>query len=207
MLRAESVSYRYPSGPLVLDSFTRDFAPGRITMFKGHSGSGKTTALKILAGYLPAQSGRVVAPSGLPVSAVEYRRREMGYVFQSLNLLPGADVGRNMELAWDAAGLPRGDASRAASLILSRVGLGGFEKRKVETLSGGQRQRAAIARAIVKTPKVLLLDEPTSALDDMNTDIIKEVLCGLPTDTVCIVATHDARLVEVCAEVIDFKGA
>jgi ABC-type methionine transport system ATPase subunit len=93
-------------------------------------------------------------------------------VFQQLNLLPLANVERNLELVGSLAGLSRKQLADRTNQWLSVLGLEPYAKRIPQTLSGGQQQRAAIARALIKEPSVLLLDEPTSGLDDLNARVI-----------------------------------
>ena len=90
--------------------------------------------------------------------------------------------------------------------LFGRLGLMEFRKRKPSALSGGQQQRAAVARALIKWPQVLLLDEPTSGLDEVNTKVIKDlIMTSLPKGCICIVSSHDYRLEEIADEIIDFN--
>ncbi len=185
-------AYRRDTAP-VLAGVTRDFQSG-LTVLQGPSGGGKSTWLKLLAGYLTPQSGAVLTRHGRAPEA-EFQRRELGFVFQQFNLLPGTTLARNLLLAGAIAGVPAGPLSAAIDEWLERLGLGALAGVKVEKLSGGQVQRAALARALVKQPEVLLLDEPTSGLDDASVTAIG----GLVRDWVrtgksAVVSTHDPRL-------------
>jgi ABC-type lipoprotein export system ATPase subunit len=202
-LTVESLTFGYLRSRPVIRDYTKVFQRG-ITLFKGYSGCGKSTLLKLLAGpaYLKPQLG-TVALDGRPVTEGT-ARRDIGFVFQQLNLLPLASVERNIAMAGLLAGLSTREVQTRIQAILAAVGLSGLEKRAPETLSGGQQQRAAIARALVKHPKVLLLDEPTSGLDDGNTGLIMEILSGISRDTVCVISTHDARLLPLASEIIAF---
>lgn len=190
--------------PWVIDGFSFDFTPGGFIALQGYSGSGKSTVLKLAAGFLSPTSGSITAPSGRCVRTSGFRRAEVGYVFQQLNLLPRASVSRNIMLAWAASGMNPAEAARESARILAFVGLDGMGERTPDTLSGGQQQRAAIARALVKRPSVLLMDEPTSGLDDGNTDKIREIISVLSPNTVCVVATHDARLLGDARTIVRF---
>ncbi len=177
-----------------------------INLLKGYSGCGKTTLLKIFAGYLKASSGTISTPSGRHPSTARYQRQEMSFLFQKLNLLPLASVQRNLELAGELAGLKHSVIRKRANFWIEKLGLAPLAHRKAKNLSGGQQQRAAIARALIKDAQVLLLDEPTSGLDDMNTRLIikalEEVMQG---DCICVICTHDSRLEGLSHEVTDFN--
>jgi ABC-type lipoprotein export system ATPase subunit len=98
------------------------------------------------------------------------------------------------------------ESKKRASILFSKLGLSGLKNKKPGNLSGGQQQRAAIARALIKQPRVLLLDEPTSGLDDANTKIIKQILeTSLSENSICILSSHDQRLEEIADEIIDFN--
>lgn len=200
----ESVAYRYPGGKnLVFESFSKEFKKG-ISLLKGYSGCGKSTLLRLAAGLLPPVSGAIQADfprlAG-PVGSSAFLRKEVGFVFQQLNLLPLASVRRNIALAAQLAG----QSPSQALPWLEKLGIAEFADSKPSQLSGGQQQRAALARALAKHPRLLLLDEPTSGLDDANTEIIKSVLHqDLPSDLICIIATHDARLLGLSHDIIDF---
>jgi NitT/TauT family transport system ATP-binding protein len=130
----------------------------------GPSGCGKTTLLKILAGLVPATAG-AVSVDGRPVAAP---RRDIGIVFQNPVLLPWRTVMENVLLPAEVQGIPRGEARRRARDLLKMVGLADFEDKYPMELSGGMQQRAAISRALVSDPRLLLMDEPFGALDAMT---------------------------------------
>jgi ABC-type lipoprotein export system ATPase subunit len=205
-IRCEEVSFRYfRQQPWIIEQFTYPFRPG-ITLIKGASGCGKSTLLRLMAGYLLPASGRIVTPLGCAPIDPEFQRRDLGYVFQQLNLLPLATVTRNLALAASLAGLsPENTAERSAKW-LKLLGIEEFANRLPKSLSGGQQQRAAIARSMVKEPLVLLLDEPTSGLDDLNTRVIIRALHQYVTGPrICIISSHDARLESLAHEVLDFN--
>lgn len=188
----------------VLDGFDARFHPG-ITLLKGFSGCGKSTLLKLVAGYLTPAAGAITLPGGhRPDSA--FQRTHLGFVFQQLNLLPLASLRRNLALVGTLAGLSRAEVTARTEKYLSLLGLDAYADRLPSTLSGGQQQRAAIARALLKEPSVLLLDEPTSGLDDLNCRVIMKLLGShLPPSCVCLVATHDQRLDALPHEGLDFN--
>ncbi len=130
----------------------------------GPSGCGKSTLLKILAGLIPATRGRVLL-AGTPV---DRPRRDIGIVFQNPVLLPWRTVLDNVMLPAEVQGLPKDVARRRARDLLKMVGLAEFENKYPMELSGGMQQRAAISRALVHDPNILLMDEPFGALDAMT---------------------------------------
>jgi ABC-type lipoprotein export system ATPase subunit len=130
----------------------------------------------------------------------------MGVVFQQLNLLPLASVEQNLSIVASLAGVSVVDCRQRSEDLLKRLGLYDLRKRRPGSLSGGQQQRAAIARALIKAPAVLLLDEPTSGLDDSNTNIIIDLITSaLPEHCVCLISTHDHRIEPIGDEIIDFN--
>jgi ABC-type lipoprotein export system ATPase subunit len=191
--------------PWIIQNFSHEFQPG-IIVIKGASGCGKSTLLRMLAGYLEPTRGIITTPSGRPPTCKDYQRQEVGFVFQQLNLLPLATVERNLEMAGSLAGL-NGDVIRERTgHWLQTLGLGEFGKRRPSSLSGGQQQRAAIARALVKEPQILLLDEPTSGLDDLNTQVICRALQNFITGPrICVICSHDARIDPFAHEILDFN--
>ena len=199
----QKVAFRYPGArePVFrdLDLIVR---PG-ITLAKGFSGCGKSTLLRLAAGLLRPGAGRVSSDSPHAVGSAVFLRREVGFVFQQLNLLPLASVRRNVRLAMELA-VRRDDAG--AEALLERLGLARHAGERPSRLSGGQQQRAAIARALAKRPGLLLLDEPTSGLDDLNTAVIVRALreCLAP-GCACLIATHDKRLDALADEILDFN--
>ena len=185
--------FRYHArAPWIIQNFSHEFQPG-IVVIKGASGCGKSTLLRMLAGYLQPSRGIITTPSGRPPTCKDYQRQEVGFVFQQLNLLPLASVERNLEMAGSLAGLNGEIIRQRTGHWLQTLGLGEFGKRRPSSLSGGQQQRAAIARALVKEPQILLLDEPTSALDVLTQANIFNVLKRLKKElgVSFILITHD----------------
>ena len=203
-IRCQNLSFGY-SKELVFESFSHSFEAG-ITLIKGYSGCGKSTLLKLIAGYLAPQQGTVRLPEPWRVPAKKFQREGLGFVFQQLNLLPLASLEGNLSIVSSVAGIPQGVSQERMTDLFGRLGLQELSKRKPSALSGGQQQRAAVARALIKRPQVLLLDEPTSGLDEMNTKVIKDLLASsLPKGCICIVSSHDYRLEEIADEIVDFN--
>jgi ABC-type multidrug transport system ATPase subunit len=200
------LSFRYHRDqPWIIQHFDGSFAPG-ITLIKGASGCGKSTLLRLLAGYLEPCFGSILTPSGEGPGEAEFQRRRLGYVFQQLNLLPLATVRRNLTLAASLAGLSIAETAARSGRWLQLLGIEEFANRLPNSLSGGQQQRAAIARALVKEPTVLLLDEPTSGLDELNARVISRALQQFVTaGRICVICSHDSRLEFLADEILDFN--
>ena len=205
-IACEKLSFRYSrQNDWVINEFSHDFKPG-ITIIKGASGCGKSTLLRLMAGYLRPAGGRVLTPFGTDPRDREFQRRHLGFVFQQLNLLPLATVRRNLQMSGSLAGLPPAETLVRTQRWLGLLGLDQYAERRPTSLSGGQQQRAAIARALIKEPSVLLLDEPTSGLDDLNTQVISQTLRTFVTGRrICVICTHDHRLDTLAHEVLDFN--
>jgi NitT/TauT family transport system ATP-binding protein len=164
-VRRLSKSYETGSGPVVaLQDIDFAIADGELVAVVGPSGCGKSTLLKILAGLMPASSG-AASLRGTPIAGP---RRDIGVVFQSPVLFPWRTVLDNALLPADVQGLGRERLRRTALDLLALVGLKGFENRYPSELSGGMQQRAAMVRALVHDPAILLMDEPFGALDAMT---------------------------------------
>jgi putative ABC transport system ATP-binding protein len=174
-------------------------AEGEKWLVLGPSGSGKTTLLHILAGILAPTEGSVSitgrALEELPASELDrFRGRNIGIVFQRLHLISSLTVLGNLLLAQYLAG-SRQD-SRAASLLLASLGMADKANSRPHALSFGQSQRAAVARAVVNKPRLILADEPTSNLDDANAAAALDVLLaqGRACNATVVIATHDRRI-------------
>ncbi|BAI74012.1 sulfonate/nitrate/taurine transport system ATP-binding protein (plasmid) [Azospirillum sp. B510] len=187
MLRIDTLSKRYPNGLLALDRLSLEVAPGEILGIVGGSGCGKSTLLRLISG-LERPSGGSVRLNGEPV---EGPRDEIGFVFQEPRLMPWLSIRDNV--GFGIRHLPRAEREARVDEALRRVGLGEFAKAWPRELSGGMAQRAALARALVGRPSVLLLDEPFSALDALTRYDLQDHLLDLwgydrPT---MILVTHD----------------
>ena len=178
-----------------------DVPYGELLMLVGPSGCGKTTLVSIIAGTLEPSGGEVTVLGQDLVAMsngrrVRFRRENVGFVFQSYNLLPALTAAENAAVPLLIAGWRRAHAVDAASDILERLGLGDRLARLPSELSGGQQQRVAIARALVHGPRLLVCDEPTSALDAENGRITMELIADLAVQPgrAVIVVTHDSRV-------------
>lgn len=137
---------------------------GEFLSLLGDSGCGKTTLLRIIAGFASADRGRVLL-NGRDVSALSPAERKMGFVFQSYALFPTKTVRQNIRFGLDIAGLPKGERQGRVDDLVARLEIAALVDRFPHELSGGQQQRVALARALATAPDILLLDEPLSALD------------------------------------------
>jgi putative ABC transport system ATP-binding protein len=172
---------------------------GEYIAIAGPSGCGKSTLLSIL-GLLDTASGGSYLLNGRPVQQLgareraRVRNREIGFVFQSFNLIGDLSVYENVELPLTYGTLSRGERRRRVSEALEKVAMGHRASHLPGQLSGGQQQRVAVARALVGEPKVLLADEPTGNLDSRNGEAVMELLRDLHRGgaTICMV-THDTR--------------
>lgn len=178
-----------------------DVLAGQMTLLVGQSGCGKTTLISIIAGLLNATSGSLtvlgedlIRMTG--TSLVQFRQKNIGFVFQQYNLLPTLTAVENAAIPLIIAGMARRQAFVAAKEILSAVGLGKRMHLFPNQLSGGQQQRVAIARALVHEPRLLVCDEPTAALDAHSGQTVMELLrhVALQRDRAVIVVTHDNRV-------------
>jgi len=199
VLQAHQISKTYssPAGPLsVLTDVTFDLRPGQSAAVTGPSGSGKSSLLYVLGGLEPPTSGSVtlgdVDPYGLsPDDLAAFRNQRVGFVFQDHCLLPQCTVLENV-LVPTLVGERDPDAPDRARSLLERVGLGARLDHRPAAISGGEKQRAAIARALIREPQLLLCDEPTGNLDADSAGRIADLLLELHGDqqTILLVVTH-----------------
>ena len=198
MISTQHLSYRYATGPvIVFDDL--DVVQGGVLLFKGASGSGKSTWLALAAGLLKPTGGEMTV-AGQALSQLDaahsdaWRAKTIGFLPQKLHLSAALTVAENLELAQWAAG-QKADA-KAIHQALAALGIEDLQQRKPPQLSGGQAQRVALARATLLQPRVILADEPTASLDD---DACASALSLLSATAerlkaTLVVATHDARV-------------
>lgn len=175
-----------------VDGVSFEVAPGELVALVGASGSGKTTTLRIVAGYERPDAGRVLF-DGQDITRVPPSRRDFGMVFQQYALFPHMSLMDNVGFGLEARGIPRSERRRRAADALDGVGLAGKSDRMVQQLSGGEQQRVALARAVVIQPRMLLLDEPLSNLDPtLRQNTREELRLALKrTGAPALFVTHD----------------
>lgn len=182
---------------------------GEFTAIAGPSGSGKTTLLNII-GCLDIPTKGDVLINGTSITTLstkekaEFRKNELGFVFQTFNLIPVLTAYENVEMPLILVNMPAEEKKERVISILEEVGLEEFVHRKSNEMSGGQQQRVAIARALVKKPSMVLADEPTANLDSMNA---KEILLLMKElnkkkKTTFIFSTHDQLVMEFAERII-----
>ena len=163
-LALENVAFAYPGSGFRIEGLDLFVAPGELVAVIGSSGSGKSTVLKLAAGFLAPARGRVVI-DGVDVTHAPPRMRDLGVVFQAYALFPHMTALQNVAYPLKVRGVDHQTRRERAMRMLELVGLATLAGRRPDQLSGGQQQRVALARALVFRPRALLLDEPLSALD------------------------------------------
>jgi putative ABC transport system ATP-binding protein len=185
---------------------------GEFTAIVGPSGSGKTTFLNIISGLDQPTEGKVWLSeellsnmSGRQLS--DFRRDNIGFVFQAYNLIPVLTVGENIEYIMLLQGIPKLERHQRVVDILEVVGLAGYIDRKPPQLSGGQQQRVAIARAMVSQPTIILADEPTANLDSKTGSELLDMMYQLNkrTDMTFVFSTHDQTVMDRAQRLIILK--
>jgi putrescine transport system ATP-binding protein len=163
LLRIEGLTKRFGRSAAV-NHLSLDIYEGEFFALLGPSGCGKTTLLRLIAGFERPNGGRIVL-DGVDLASVPPYRRPVNMMFQSYALFPHLNVEANIAFGLKQEGLPKPEIASRVADMLALIKLEGFGGRKPHELSGGQRQRVALARSLVKRPRVLLLDEPMAALD------------------------------------------
>lgn len=175
-----------------VDSVSFNVEDGGFFSILGGSGCGKTTLLRMISGFEEETAGELLI-RGESMKGIPPEKRPVNIVFQNLALFPMMNVEKNVAFGLQRQRLPKSEVQNRVKEMLERVGLVGFEKKKVTELSGGQRQRVAIARSLVLKPEILLLDEPLGALDRKLREHMKVELKVLQKEigTTFIYITHD----------------
>lgn len=177
---------------------------GRVTIIQGPSGCGKTTLMNILGGVDTADSGEVVVEGYGRIDLKDeqelaaYRLNEVGFVFQSYNLIPGLTAIDNLHLPLTVAGKAADERTERGLALLELVGMRGKARKRPDELSGGEQQRVAIALALANDPPFILADEPTGNLDSANATIVVDLLSSLAHDfgKTILITTHDSMVGE-----------
>ncbi len=193
----------------VLRDVNLDVDAGEMLAIVGQSGVGKSTLLHLLGGLDRVDSGTIrigdVDVTTLPPPMlVEFRNRNVGFVFQFHHLLPEFDALENAEMPMRIARIPLTEARSRATDLLERVGLGERLAHRPSMLSGGEQQRVAVARALIMRPSLLLADEPTGDLDETTAESLHRLLLGMHAEygLTSIIATHNPRLAAACTRIL-----
>jgi len=200
MIHLENVSKSYDRKNRILKNVSLAVAPGEFVSIVGQSGAGKTTIVRMLIGEENADEGRVMIGdwdiTKISRHEVPYLRRQIGVIFQDFKLLPKKTLEENIAFALEVCGGKRDKIKKIVPSVLKIVGLEDKGRRYPHEVSGGEQQRAAIARALVHQPKVLLADEPTGNLDAINADEIINLLLRINKfGTTVILVTHNKEIV------------
>jgi putative ABC transport system ATP-binding protein len=182
---------------------------GEFTVLAGPSGSGKTTVLNLI-GALDRPTGGEIMVAGVALNTVSNRRladfrlRNIGFVFQSYNLIPVLTAAENAEFPLMLQGIDKKLRRRKVSELFSELGIAGLENRRPLDLSGGQQQRVAVARSLVAEPAVILADEPTANLDSRSSADLLALMQRLNQDKglTFVFSSHDPQVIHCARRVV-----
>lgn len=192
-----------------VDNVNLTIEKGEFTAIVGPSGSGKTTLLNMIGGLDQATSGQILV-DGIDVSTlnskqlVDFRLHNIGFVFQSYNLIPVLTASENVSFIMEMQGLDKATIQSRTAEILTEVGLGDRMESRPNQMSGGQQQRVAVARAMASRPKFIIADEPTANLDSKTTEKLLEIMQELneKENITFLFSTHDQRVVNKARRII-----
>ena len=195
-----------------LDGVNLTIAKGEFTAVVGPSGSGKTTLLNMIGGLDTPTAGSIVV-DGIEVTQlspndlINFRRDNVGFVFQAYNLIPVLTAKENVTFVMDLQGAPTQKSSARAIELLKNVGLGDRINARPNKLSGGQQQRVAVARALASKPKFILADEPTANLDGKSAETLLDIMEKLNEEEniTFIFSTHDPRVMQKARRIITLE--
>jgi cell division transport system ATP-binding protein len=201
VIRFLGITKRYPSGREALADVTLEVAPGEMVFLTGHSGAGKSTALKLIALIERPTRGQILVASqnlaAIGRRGIPAYRRQIGMVFQDHKLLHDRPIWDNVALPLVIQGTPRRELDKRVRAALDQVGLLGREQSFPIELSAGEQQRVGIARAIVGKPPILIADEPTGNLDpDLALEVMRLFKRFNEVGVTVVVASHDVHLIE-----------
>ena len=215
VIMTEGVTKVYAADGVPVNALNRidlTIQSGEFTALVGPSGSGKTTFLNIISGLDTPTDGKVWL-AGKVLSEMtgnelsDFRRDNIGFIFQAYNLIPVLTVEENVEYIMLLAGVPKAERHERVIAMLETVGLKGVANRMPTQLSGGQQQRVAIARAMVSEPQIILADEPTANLDSKTGADLLEMMRQLNVETgmTFIFSTHDPMVMEAASRMITLR--
>ncbi len=185
---------------------------GEFTVLAGPSGSGKTTLLNLM-GCLDQPTRGSVSIAGKSVSdrsvrdLADFRLNNIGFIFQSYNLIPVLTAAENAEFTLMLQGVPAPERRRRIAALFAELGIGGLEERRPNDLSGGQQQRVAVARAMAAEPSVILADEPTANLDSKTSEDLLRMMRQINAEkgTTFVFSSHDALVISLARRVVRLK--
>lgn len=200
MIKIIGVSQQYTKKQKILNNIDLEIGAGEFVSIVGQSGAGKTTLVRILIGEERALDGQVVIGdwdiTKISKKDVPHLRRQIGVVFQDFKLLPKKTLKENVSFALEVCGASNAKINKVVKSVLKIVGLEDKKDRYPHEVSGGEQQRAAIARALVHQPRILLADEPTGNLDTINAGDIIDLLLKINNfGTTVILVTHNKDIV------------
>jgi len=213
MITIANVKKTYETGALKVEALrgvSLEIGKGEFLALAGPSGSGKTTLLNLI-GCLDSITSGEITITGTPIASLDQvkrnlmRQKNIGFIFQSYNLIPVLTARENVALALQLfKGLKDREIDERAMDMLREVGLEGLENRRPMDMSGGQQQRVSIARALVKKPPVILADEPTANLDSHTGEEILGLMEKLNEDheTTFIFSTHDQMVMDHARRIV-----
>lgn len=215
ILELKNVNKIYNSSEVkvhAVDNVTIDFHEAEFTAIVGPSGSGKTTLLNLIGGLDMPTSGEIIIDGTdlsklKPSQLIDFRMRNIGFVFQAYNLIPVLTAWENTEFIMDLQKWPKEKRDQRTLELLEAVGLADRRNSRPAKLSGGQQQRVAVARALASRPKFVLADEPTANLDSKSASKLLEIMEKLNHEEkiTFIFSTHDQRVVKMAHRVITLE--
>jgi putative ABC transport system ATP-binding protein len=215
MIETEELKKTYKQGSLkvkAVDNVNLKISDGEFTAIVGPSGSGKTTLLNCIGGLDNPTSGKVIIDGELISSyssdqMIKFRLNNIGFVFQSYNLIPVLTAKENIEMVMLMQGYNKQDMEKRSSDLLNEVGMGDMSKRRPAELSGGQQQRVAVARSLASKPKFILADEPTANLDSKSTAKLLDIMSRLNKQEkiTFVFSTHDQRVIDRARRVVTLE--
>ncbi|BBM82289.1 ABC transporter ATP-binding protein [Candidatus Uabimicrobium amorphum] len=215
VVKAEKITKTYTGKGIpvtAVNEFSLEVQEGDFIAIAGPSGSGKTTILNMIGTLDNPSSGKVFIgnedASTLPQKKLaELRLQNIGFIFQSYNLIPVLTCQENTEFVLLLQGVPAAERQKRVNEILEIVGLGGMNNRFPRELSGGQQQRVAVARAIVSKPKLVLADEPTANLDSKTGQALIDLMLQLNKEhnVTFLFSTHDSMVMDAAKKLIRLK--
>lgn len=201
MIKLDNVSKKFGTGVFGLSGITLSVDNGEFVFLVGPTGSGKTTILRLLTREVLPTEGSIIVNDWdvvrMPKNKIPHLRKKVGVVFQDLKLLFDRTITENIRLPLEVAGVVPNEAKRRVEEVLTQVGLFSHKDKFPIQLSGGELQRAAIARALVLSPEILLADEPTGNLDSATSWEIVKLLSDInDKGTTVIMATHNGDIIK-----------